>query len=142
MLLHMCGSNPDGLRNQILMQEKSVLALYRGFARFMLEDLEEHAVARGLSRSQRKRLAEKLARCESTLGPPDSQAGAIDIEVSLPASWMGVRVSWRVVKESVATRLGLCSRTPPTWRQGLDSETWTAICQVCLSDEYTDARTI
>ncbi|RAH49993.1 isocyanide synthase family protein [Aspergillus brunneoviolaceus CBS 621.78] len=61
MLLHMCGSNPDGLRNQILMQEKSVLALYRGFARFMLEDLEEHAVARGLSRSQRKRLAEKLA---------------------------------------------------------------------------------
>ncbi|PYH83391.1 hypothetical protein BO82DRAFT_373412 [Aspergillus uvarum CBS 121591] len=61
MLLHMCGSNPNSLRNHILTQDASVLALYRGFARFMLEDLEEHAAARGLSRSQRKKLAEKLA---------------------------------------------------------------------------------
>ncbi|RAL10133.1 isocyanide synthase family protein, partial [Aspergillus homomorphus CBS 101889] len=61
MLMHMCGSNSDSLRKQILNQDTGVLALYRGFARFMLEDLEEHAAAVALSRSQRKKLSEKLA---------------------------------------------------------------------------------
>jgi pyoverdine/dityrosine biosynthesis protein Dit1 len=57
------GFRPDSsvLRSQINACDPSTLALYRGFSRFMLEDLEHNRYALGMSRSQRRKLSLKIA---------------------------------------------------------------------------------
>ncbi|WEW54882.1 hypothetical protein PRK78_000309 [Emydomyces testavorans] len=56
-----CQPNETSLRARIDSQDPSILALYRGFSRFMLEDLDLHPLAKSLSRSQRKKLATKVS---------------------------------------------------------------------------------
>ncbi|PHH61479.1 hypothetical protein CDD81_326 [Ophiocordyceps australis] len=57
------GFQPDSreLRQQIDNRDAVVLPLYRGFSRFMFEDLEVNCYTQDLSRSQRRRLASKVA---------------------------------------------------------------------------------
>ncbi|PYI04654.1 pyoverdine/dityrosine biosynthesis family protein, partial [Aspergillus sclerotiicarbonarius CBS 121057] len=61
MLMQACQTSVDTLRSQIVAQDPTVLALHRGFSRFMLEDLQQHPNTQGLSRNQRKKLAEKAS---------------------------------------------------------------------------------
>ncbi|OOG00290.1 hypothetical protein ASPCADRAFT_202171 [Aspergillus carbonarius ITEM 5010] len=61
MLMQACQTNVDTLRRQIQAQDPTILALYRGFSRFMLEDLHQHPTTLTLSRKQRKKLAETVS---------------------------------------------------------------------------------
>ncbi|KYK57098.1 Pyoverdine biosynthesis [Drechmeria coniospora] len=51
----------SALRESIDNQDKGILALYRGFSKFMLEDLELNPYTNGLSQSKRRKLAAKVA---------------------------------------------------------------------------------
>lgn len=61
ILMSGCQSDKALLRRKIDSQNPSTLALYRGFSRFMLEDLDLHPFTRSISRSQRKKLAAKVS---------------------------------------------------------------------------------
>jgi pyoverdine/dityrosine biosynthesis protein Dit1 len=56
-----CQPSRELLRAQINSGDNSTLALYRGFSRFMLEDLDRHPLTDSLSRSRRKKLAAKVS---------------------------------------------------------------------------------
>ena len=49
------------LRSKIKAQDPAILALYRGFSRFMLEDLALHPHSQSISRAKRKKTAEKVS---------------------------------------------------------------------------------
>ncbi|KAK3385791.1 Pyoverdine/dityrosine biosynthesis protein-domain-containing protein [Podospora didyma] len=49
------------IRAQIESQDAAILALYRGFSRFMLEDLETRPATHGLSRSQQRKLVKRTS---------------------------------------------------------------------------------
>ena len=55
----MAGSHAsrDAVRQRINGQDRAVLALYRGFSKFMLEDLALHPATRGMTKSKRRKLA-------------------------------------------------------------------------------------
>jgi pyoverdine/dityrosine biosynthesis protein Dit1 len=61
--LLMAGCQPDraAVRAKVEGGDASILALYRGFSRFMVEDLEQNRYTEGMSKSQRKKLASKVA---------------------------------------------------------------------------------
>ncbi|KAI9657803.1 MAG: hypothetical protein M1829_006869 [Trizodia sp. TS-e1964] len=61
ILLAGCQIDGSAIRKQIDSQESSILSLYRGFAKFMLEDLDLNSLTADLSRSKRKKLASKVA---------------------------------------------------------------------------------
>ncbi|KAI0839218.1 Pyoverdine/dityrosine biosynthesis protein-domain-containing protein [Hypoxylon sp. FL0890] len=61
ILMAGCQSQRSALRARIESQDAAILALYRGFSRFMLEDLELHPFTRSLSRSKQKKLSAKVA---------------------------------------------------------------------------------
>lgn len=61
VLMSGCQSEKANLRRRIDSQEPSILALYRGFSRFMLEDLDLHPYTKPMSRTQRKKLAVKVS---------------------------------------------------------------------------------
>ncbi|KAI0105952.1 Pyoverdine/dityrosine biosynthesis protein-domain-containing protein [Daldinia grandis] len=61
LLMAGCQSQKAALRTRIESQEAGILALYRGFSRFMLEDLELHPFTRTMSRSRQKKLSCKVA---------------------------------------------------------------------------------
>ncbi|KAI1454713.1 Pyoverdine/dityrosine biosynthesis protein-domain-containing protein [Annulohypoxylon moriforme] len=61
ILMAGCQSQRSGLRARIESQDPAILALYRGFSRFMLEDLEHHPFTRSMSRSKQKKLSAKVA---------------------------------------------------------------------------------
>ncbi|KAI1765627.1 Pyoverdine/dityrosine biosynthesis protein-domain-containing protein [Hypoxylon sp. FL1150] len=61
ILMAGCQSQRSALRDRIDSQDATILALYRGFSRFMLEDLELHPFTRKMSRSKQKRLSSKVA---------------------------------------------------------------------------------
>ncbi|KAE8353793.1 Pyoverdine/dityrosine biosynthesis protein-domain-containing protein [Aspergillus coremiiformis] len=56
-----CQPSRESIRNQIDFGDEALLALYRGFSRFMLEDLERHPLIQSRSRSQRKKLGTKVS---------------------------------------------------------------------------------
>ncbi|PIG85072.1 spore wall maturation protein DIT1 [Aspergillus arachidicola] len=56
-----CQPSEESLRTQIESGDESTLALYRGFSRFMLQDLEQHPLTQSLSRSCRKKLATRVS---------------------------------------------------------------------------------
>ncbi|KAJ5988138.1 pyoverdine/dityrosine biosynthesis family protein [Penicillium waksmanii] len=56
-----CQPNRSSLRTLIKGQDPAIVALYRGFSRFMLEDLALHPRSQSTSRSQRKKVAEKIS---------------------------------------------------------------------------------
>jgi pyoverdine/dityrosine biosynthesis protein Dit1 len=57
------GFRPDAfvLRDQITACDAGALATYRGFSRFMLEDLENNRYAAGMSRTRLRKLSSKIA---------------------------------------------------------------------------------
>ncbi|KAA8641754.1 isocyanide synthase family protein [Aspergillus tanneri] len=61
ILIAGCQPSRENLRTQIDSQNSPTLALYRGFSRFMLEDLDQHPLTQSLSRSRRKKLAAKVS---------------------------------------------------------------------------------
>ncbi|KAI0853561.1 Pyoverdine/dityrosine biosynthesis protein-domain-containing protein [Daldinia vernicosa] len=61
LLMAGCQAQKDALRIKIESREAGVLALDRGFSRFMLEDLELHPFTRTMSRSKQKKLSSKVA---------------------------------------------------------------------------------
>jgi pyoverdine/dityrosine biosynthesis protein Dit1 len=61
ILMAGCQAYPGALRANIEGQDPAILGLYRGFSRFMLEDLSRHPLTAALSRSQGKKLAAKVS---------------------------------------------------------------------------------
>ncbi|KAH6612193.1 Pyoverdine/dityrosine biosynthesis protein-domain-containing protein [Chaetomium sp. MPI-SDFR-AT-0129] len=61
ILMAGCGPQKSAVRARIDSKDPAITALYRGFSRFMLEDLEHHPHTRGMSKSQQKKLSAKVA---------------------------------------------------------------------------------
>ncbi len=61
ILIAGCQINPEALRAKIDGHDQSILALYRGFSKFMLEDLSKHPSTADLSKKQCKKLSSKIA---------------------------------------------------------------------------------
>ncbi|KAJ0334626.1 hypothetical protein COL5a_000689 [Colletotrichum fioriniae] len=61
ILMAGCQPQESAVRAKIKSQNPAILALYRGFSRFMLEDLELHPFTLGMTRTQRKKLSPKVA---------------------------------------------------------------------------------
>jgi hypothetical protein len=61
LMVHAFGIDGSALRNKIESGDKAALALYRGFTRFMLEDLSHNGFMMSKSKSQQKKLAAKIA---------------------------------------------------------------------------------
>ncbi|KAI1103658.1 Pyoverdine/dityrosine biosynthesis protein-domain-containing protein [Jackrogersella minutella] len=61
ILMAGCQSQRSALRARVDSQDAAILALYRGFSRFMLEDLELHPFTRAMTRSKQKKLSAKVA---------------------------------------------------------------------------------
>ncbi|KAI9891479.1 MAG: hypothetical protein M1814_002798 [Vezdaea aestivalis] len=61
VLMAGCQIEADALRAWISDPTSSVLALYRGFSKFMLEDLATHKVTAGMSKKKCKKLAAEVA---------------------------------------------------------------------------------
>ncbi len=61
ILMAGCGPHKSSIRKRIESKDRTITALYRGFSRFMLEDLENHRQTQGMTRSQQKKLSAKVA---------------------------------------------------------------------------------
>ncbi|KAI9776679.1 MAG: dityrosine synthesis enzyme [Candelina submexicana] len=61
ILIAGCQINPEALRAKIDGRDQSILALYKGFSKFMLEDLAKHPSTTGLTKKQCKKLSSKIA---------------------------------------------------------------------------------
>ncbi|KAH6839634.1 Pyoverdine/dityrosine biosynthesis protein-domain-containing protein [Chaetomium sp. MPI-CAGE-AT-0009] len=61
ILMAGCGPQKSAVRAKIDSKDPAITALYRGFSRFMLEDLEHHPHTRNMSKSQQKKLSSKVA---------------------------------------------------------------------------------
>jgi pyoverdine/dityrosine biosynthesis protein Dit1 len=61
ILMAGCGPQKSAVRARIDSKDRAITALYRGFSRFMLEDLEHHPHTRDMTRSQQKKLSAKVA---------------------------------------------------------------------------------
>ena len=61
ILMAGCQSDRAALRRKIDSGDPAILALYRGFSRFMLEDLEMHPSTKNMTKSQRKKLSAKVS---------------------------------------------------------------------------------
>ncbi|KAK0724095.1 Pyoverdine/dityrosine biosynthesis protein-domain-containing protein, partial [Lasiosphaeris hirsuta] len=61
MLVHSCGTDPAALRARIKAADRGALKLYRGFSRFMSEDLSQNRHTKHLSRCKLKQLASAVA---------------------------------------------------------------------------------
>jgi pyoverdine/dityrosine biosynthesis protein Dit1 len=61
ILMAACGPSKTAVRARIESGDPAITALYRGFSRFMLEDLEHHPATQGMSKAQRKKLSARVA---------------------------------------------------------------------------------
>ncbi|RPA80958.1 hypothetical protein BJ508DRAFT_192692, partial [Ascobolus immersus RN42] len=61
ILTSTCGTTPSTLRSELNDPTSPTLALYRGFSKFMLEDLSTHPSFTTLSKKQQKKTASKVA---------------------------------------------------------------------------------
>ena len=61
ILMAGCGPRKSAVRARIDSKDPAITALYRGFTRFMLEDLEYLPHAQAMSKSQQKKLSAKVA---------------------------------------------------------------------------------
>ncbi|KAK1978786.1 pyoverdine/dityrosine biosynthesis protein [Colletotrichum cereale] len=61
ILMAGCQPRQSAVRAKIKSQNAAILALYRGFSRFMLEDLELHPHTQQMTKSQRKKLSTRVA---------------------------------------------------------------------------------
>lgn len=70
ILMAGCGPRKAAVRAKIDSKDPAITALYRGFSRFMLEDLEHHPHTQNKSKSQQKKLSSKVAFEMILVGPP------------------------------------------------------------------------
>jgi pyoverdine/dityrosine biosynthesis protein Dit1 len=61
ILMAGCESEREGVRSRIEGNDHAIISLYRGFSKFMLEDLSLHPATASLSKSQRRKLSSKVA---------------------------------------------------------------------------------
>jgi pyoverdine/dityrosine biosynthesis protein Dit1 len=61
ILMAGCGPHKSAVRAKIDSKDPAITALYRGFSRFMLEDLEHHPHTQNMTRSKQKKLSSKVA---------------------------------------------------------------------------------
>ncbi|TDZ22547.1 Spore wall maturation protein DIT1 [Colletotrichum orbiculare MAFF 240422] len=61
ILMAGCQPQESAVRAKIKSQNPAILALYRGFSRFMLEDLELHPFTQAMTRTQQKKLSTRVA---------------------------------------------------------------------------------
>lgn len=61
ILMAGCQPQESAVRAKIKSQNPAILALYRGFSRFMLEDLELHPFTQNMTRTQQKKLSTRVA---------------------------------------------------------------------------------
>ncbi|KAL1837214.1 hypothetical protein VTJ49DRAFT_4115 [Mycothermus thermophilus] len=61
ILMAGCGPKKSAVRARINSKDAAITALYRGFSRFMLEDLEHHPHTQSMSKAQRKKLSSRVA---------------------------------------------------------------------------------
>ncbi|KAL2272067.1 hypothetical protein VTJ83DRAFT_1438 [Remersonia thermophila] len=61
ILMAGCAPRKSAVRAKIESKDAALTALYRGFSRFMLEDLEHHPCTQSMSKAQRKKLSSKVA---------------------------------------------------------------------------------
>ncbi|KAL0943934.1 pyoverdine dityrosine biosynthesis protein [Colletotrichum truncatum] len=61
ILMAGCQPQESAVKAKIKSQNPAILALYRGFSRFMLEDLELHPFTQKMTRTQQKKLSTKVA---------------------------------------------------------------------------------
>ena len=61
ILMSGCGPRKEAVRAKIDSKDPAITALYRGFSRFMLEDLEYHPSTRKMSRSKQKKVSANVA---------------------------------------------------------------------------------
>ena len=61
ILMRGCQGDRSALRAKVSGSDPSILALYRGFSKFMLEDLEMNKGTKGLSRSKSRKLSSRIA---------------------------------------------------------------------------------
>ncbi|KAK4154422.1 Pyoverdine/dityrosine biosynthesis protein-domain-containing protein [Chaetomidium leptoderma] len=61
ILMAGCGPRQSAVRAKIDSKDAAITALYRGFSRFMLEDLEHHPHTQNMTRSKQKKLSSKVA---------------------------------------------------------------------------------
>lgn len=77
VLIAGCRIEKAALRSQIDKKDASILALYRGFARFMLEDLSSHERTSGLTKSKCKKLSSDVAFEMISVSFPESPSGRV-----------------------------------------------------------------
>jgi pyoverdine/dityrosine biosynthesis protein Dit1 len=75
ILMAGCGPQASAVRAQIESKDAAITALYRGFSRFMLEDLEHHPHTMAMTRSQQKKLSSKVAFEMILVGPCSTHIG-------------------------------------------------------------------
>ncbi len=75
ILMAGCSPRKSAVRARIDSKDAAITALYRGFSRFMLEDLEHHPHTRGMTQSQRKKLSAKVAFEMILVGSGSVQSG-------------------------------------------------------------------
>ncbi|KAK4096577.1 cytochrome P450 [Parathielavia hyrcaniae] len=61
ILIAGCGPQQAAIRAKIDSKDAAITALYRGFSRFMLEDLENRPNTKAMTRSQQKKVSSKVA---------------------------------------------------------------------------------
>lgn len=61
LLMSCCQADSENLKLSIKDPESPILPLYRGFSRFMLEDLASHPLCASMSQSKRRKLSSTVA---------------------------------------------------------------------------------
>ena len=156
LLLHSCSACHESLENVVHKDAKSSLTLlYRGFSRFMLDDLSFHPDGRDKSKTQRKRLSEKVAlemmrrnqayshlvelvmprhvrlsiHAHNNSGPKFAVSLLPNDRFKHLASFDGLRVSHRIVDFEASHHLHI----PTPWHNALVQITGDATTYVCKS---------
>ena len=60
LLMSCCQADSENLKLSVKDPESTILPLYRGFSRFMLEDLARHPLCASMSQSKRRKLSSRV----------------------------------------------------------------------------------
>lgn len=110
VLIAGCHIERAALRSQNDKQNPSILALYRGFSRFMLEDLSSHSRTSGLTKSRCKKLSSDVAFEMISVSVFQSLSGGFQAD-KLPLEKLGLfkhdRASLSLPHSTIYTRVSL-----------------------------------
>lgn len=110
VLMAGCNIEIAVLRSQIEKQNSSILALYRGFSKFMLEDLSSHPKTSGLTKSKCKKLSSDVAFEMISVSASGSLCGGIqahDLPQEKPSVFEHHRASLSVPHSTFHTCVSL-----------------------------------